>query len=306
MGASTRPTQQRRQVEVTLLSSLMALFFLQAEAAFSAPQKALPASPEQPASAFSGTLPVATAFSLVQPGDEAIELSARFTQDSKNYTDAIDWQIKNANGDALFEGTAALASMKLKPGAYEILGRYGNVEIDEAINLPPQTRLAVNFVLNAGGLRVLPRLPEAFGSNEASKTNVYALNGSSAGRLVAANVKPGQMLKLAAGTYRIETRYETGNVSAVTDVEVKPGLLRAVDIAHHAGMARLSLDHGQEAQWLVTENGGSVLPLPSGTETTAFLKPGNYMAEAHLGGKVLQQAFTITEGQVSTVVLNTP
>jgi hypothetical protein len=306
MGASTRPTQQRHQVEVTLLSSLMALFFLQAEAALAAPQKAYFTSQEQPASVLSGTLPVATAFSLVQPGEEAIELSARFTQDSKNCSDAVDWQIKNANGEALFEGTAAVASMKLKPGAYEVIGHYGNVDIDEAINLQPQTRLAVNFVLNAGGLRVLPRLPEAFAPNRASNANIYALNGSSAGRLVAPDVKPGQMLKLAAGTYRIETRYETGNVSAVTDVEVKAGLLRAVDIAHHAGMAKLSLDRRQEAQWLVMENGGSVLPLPSGKETTAYLKPGNYVAEAHLGGKVLQQAFTITEGQVSTVVLTTP
>ena len=306
MGASTRPTQQRRQVEVTLLSSLMALFFLQGDAALAAPQTALTSSTDRPASVFSGTFPVTTAFSLVQPGEEALELSARFTQDSKNYTDAIDWQIKNANGEALFEGTGAVASMKLKPGAYEVIGHYGNVEIDEAINLPPQTRLAVNFVLNAGGLRVLPRLPEALAPIGASNTNIYALNGSSAGRLVAPNVKPGQMLKLAAGTYRIETRYETGNVSAVTDVDVKPGVLRAVDITHHAGMAKLSLDRRQEAQWLVMENGGSVLALPSGTETTAFLKPGSYVAEAHFGTKVLQQAFTISEGKVSTVVLTTP
>lgn len=306
MGVSTRPKQRRHQVEATLLSSLMALFFLQATPALPAPQKAQ--SDAQPAahSEISSSLPAATAFSLVQPGDEEIELSARFTEKSKNYADSIDWKVKNASGEVLFEAAAPVVSFKLKPGAYEVLGRYGNVTIDEGISLPPTTRLAVNFVLNAGALRILPRLPEAFGPALQSTTKVYALNGAHPGRLVATDVKPGEMLKLAAGTYRIETRYAAGNVAAVTDVEVKPGLLRAVDVTHHAGLAQLSTNKRQDAQWLVMENSGAVLPLPAGTEITALLKPGAYVAEAHAGGKILQQAFTITEGNVSNVVLTAP
>ncbi len=306
MGVSTRPKQRRRQVEATLLSSLMALFFLQATPAHSAPQRAQPVPGPTAPTELSTTLPAATAFSLVQPGDEQIELSARFTEKSKNYADSVDWKVKNASGEVLFEATAPIVSFKLNPGAYEVLGRYGNVTIDEGISLPPTTRLAVNFILNAGALRILPRLPDGFGPSLESITKVYALNGTHPGRLVAPEVRPGELLKLAAGTYRIETRYAASNVAAVTDVEVKPGLLRAVDVAHHAGLARLSINKRQDAQWLVMENSGAVLPLPAGTEITALLKPGAYVAEAHTGGKVLQQAFTITEGIVSNVVLTAP
>ena len=300
MGVSTRPTQLRRQVEVTLLSGLMALFLV------GAAPKDQPDTVQPAPSDFSSTLPAATTFALVQDGDEAIELSARFTQNSKNYSDAVDWTIKSSSGEKLFQGSASVISMKLHPGAYEVIGHYGNIDIDEAVTLPPQTKLAVNFVLNAGGLRVLPRLPENFNSMTSSITKVYALGGAKAGRLVSSDAKPGEILKLSAGSYRIETRYDDSNVSAVTDIDVKPGLLRSLDIDHHAGLAKLSLNQPQDAQWLVMENGGPALALPSGTEVTAVLKPGNYVAEARTGGKVLQQAFIVTEGGVSEVVLTAP
>jgi hypothetical protein len=306
MGVSTRPTQQRHQAEASLRSILMALFILACPQAEAAPQQPTTAAAPQPPSEFSTTLPASTTFALVQPGQEKIELSARFTEKSRNYADSLDWKIKTPDGETLFEGSAPIVSVKLKPGAYEVIGHYGNVVIDEGLSLPSGTQLSVNFVLNAGALRVLPRLPQGLAATDSVNTKVYALNGDTAGRLVASDVRPGAMLKLAAGTYRIETRLPSGNVAAVTDITVKAGLLRAIDIAHHAGLAKLSLDRKQQAQWLVMESGGAVLPLPAGPEASALLKPGHYVAEARSGGKVMQKSFTITEGEMSAVILTAP
>jgi hypothetical protein len=58
--------------------------------------------------------------------------------------------------------------------------------------------------------------------------------------MVAVSTIPGEIVRLGAGSYRIESRFTPGNASEVAQIDVKPGLLSAVEIELPAGIARLA------------------------------------------------------------------
>ena len=45
---------------------------------------------------------------------------------------------------------------------------------------------------------------------------------------------------MAAGTYRLSSHFDNSNVDAITDIEIQAGVIRAVDIALHAGLVHLT------------------------------------------------------------------
>lgn len=248
--------------------------------------------------------PETTSISLAPVGSESVELTARFTQDSTNYAQGIDWKIKTVLGEVVHASTGEIADVKLHPGSYELLVSYGNVSIDETLNLPEQTKIAVNFVLNAGALRVLPRLKGVDGVTLPTTVQVFAINGRDNGKLVATSHQAGELIRLASGHYRIQTSFEGGNIAAMTDTEVKPGILRALDIDHHGGVVHLSASNGTTATtWAIHDDNGALVTPPSGAETELALKPGHYLAEATLGNRVLRKDIHVSEGQVADIAL---
>lgn len=300
MGDSTRPTHKRHQAKTAFAVSLVAFLFASAA---HATQPKNPSAPEAPAATLSEP-PETTSIAAVGPGDEGIELSGRFTQSSMNYAKGIDWEVKNSLGEVLYRGADEVAAVKLAPGAYELLATYGNVHIDEALTLPPQAHINVNFVLNAGALRVLPRLKGLEQPVPPSYTRVFAVNGRDNGKLVASSRQPGEILKLAAGTYRVETEFEGGNVASSTTIEVKAGIIRSIDIDHHAGLLHLTWPGTAPAEsWTVndTETGGTTT-LPA-TVSDLALKPGHYVLQADVGGKRLRKELNISEGETAALAL---
>ena len=302
MGDSTRPTHRHQQAAALQFARLLVPLIFAGSAA-AATQN--PAFDETPPTASLTSPPETTSIAAVAPGAEGLELSARFTQDSINYAQGIDWKIKNSLGETVYQNGGEQANVKLAPGAYEVIATYGNVNIDEAITLPEQAHIAVNFVLNAGALRVLPRLKGIDGFAVPSQTRIFALTGKDHNKLVATSAQPGEVIKLAAGSYRIETAFDGSNVTSTTNIDVKPGIIRSIDIDHHAGLLHLSLfTPTAGAIWSIHDDLGAALTPPPGAETALALKPGHYTAEAKIGDATLQQAFTVKDGQVQDVILS--
>jgi hypothetical protein len=300
MGDSTRPKLKYHQATAALAASLVVLFSVQspsnANVSSSETQSDAPALITQP--------PETTAISSVNEGDESLELSGRFTQNGNVYVEGIDWQVKTQSGEVIYHNIGAQVDLKVSPGSYEVIATYGSVKIDEAVNIPAQTKLSVNFVLNAGALRVLPRLNGITGEQISSAAKIFALNGPQNGKLITTSRLPGQLMKLAAGTYRIETRFADSNVVAVTDVEVKPGIMRSLDIDHHAGLAHFSVLHAAEnVEWTVKAEEGEAISLSNPADPMAVLKPGHYLAQAKIGTRILEQSFNIEDGKVEDVVV---
>ena len=304
MDASTRPPQYRRQAAGKILPRLAAVLVLMGGGAFASPGKVDETSATSTAPAPFNTQD-STAISSVEPGQEGLDLSARFSGDGTSLAKDVSWSIHNAAGATVFEDIASTASVKLQPGSYVINASYGTARVEEAVNLPEGINLGINLVLNAGGLRLLPRIEGTLPVEVGTISKVYASSGTDAGKLVATSRLPGEVLKLAAGDYRVESRFERGNAVAVTEVRVKPGIMSAINIDHHAALVHFGFakDSATPVIWDIRSDTGEALPEFSGLDADLVLKPGHYLAEARSGTSIDTINFTIEPGQNRDVIL---
>lgn len=245
------------------------------------------------------------AFSVVDPGKETISLVARLTAISTHIARDVAWQVRNEAGELLLDATSNEVESPLQPGTYVVEAQYGAVAVRETVRLTSGSSIAVNFVLNAGGLRVLPSLKGLSTADLKSKTLVYALGGIDKGKLVAHSDEAGELLKLPAGVYRVESRMGTGNTTAVTDVRIRPGKMSAIEVTHQAGLARLNFVGSPEAkvQWDIRPVDGSTLTTLNGLTHKLALKPGTYLAEARVNGEILSAKFKIIAGEERDILL---
>jgi hypothetical protein len=245
------------------------------------------------------------AIEIVAPGREGLELSARLTDDGGLIDLPIEWTIRDMGGTAIYSTFAPGADLSVPPGDYAVDIRYGNVRLSSTVTLLEANRLMVSFVLNAGGLRVLPRVKDMGLPNAPAISRVFALGGRQNGKLVAASQIPGEVLRLPEGDYRVESRFAAGNAAAVTDVHVKAGRMSAVDIDHKAGVARLSFVGSPQADvlWDVADDQGTPVATASGLAADVVLLPGTYTASARIGSETLSATFAISQGEARDILL---
>lgn len=245
------------------------------------------------------------AIEIVAPGREGLELTARLTGDGGLIELPIAWTIRGTDGLTVFSGASPSADIAVPPGDYAIDIRYGNVHLSSSVTVLEGNRLMVSYVLNAGGLRLLPRVKGMAAANAPAISRVYALSGRQGGKLVATSDIPGEILRLPEGDYRIESRFAAGNAAAVTDVRVKAGRMSAVDIDHKAGVARLSFVGSPQAdvEWNVADDNGKPVAAVAGLAADVVLKPGTYTASAKIGAETLSATFAIGQGEARDILL---
>ncbi len=238
---------------------------------------------------------------LTRPGNEALSFDARLSEDGGVIDWPISWQVKAFGGETLLSRSAKGASLAAEPGDYVVEASYGAVKVERKLTLLEGQRLAVTFVLNAGGLRILPKLKQLGLPDARPFTSVYR---SAGGTLVAITEEPGEILRLGAGSYRVESRFQPGNAQAMTEVTVKPGLLSAVELDMTAGIARLDATSAGERDiyWIITDAKGRNLPGIPGPTADVVLKPGRYVLRTRIDGKEKTSAFTIAPGRVSAII----
>ena len=289
MGASTRLTRHRHQASIACMLGLVAFSISSLHV-----RANVGSANQDVALKVAAHLPATIALSVVAAGEEKLELSGRLTQNAINYADSIDWILKSSDGQTLFAGASQILSLPLKPGIYDVIAHYGNVAFSENITLPADTSVSVNFDLNAGALRIAPHLTDEAATLQPATTRIYALDGVDVGQLVESSVTPGEIIKLAAGNYRVETRFPQGNVEASTNVEVKAGIMRAVDLAVHGSVVEFPvLSEGEN--WTLSNESGEKLALPPGVSEVA-LRPGAYFAETKLGNRIIAKSFVVQDG----------
>lgn len=241
---------------------------------------------------------------LTKPGQEGLFLNARLSEDGGLINLPISWQIKAFGGETLLTRDADFAELPAEPGDYIVEARYGMVQVERKVTLLEGQRLGVTFVLNAGGLRILPKLQQIGLPAARPFTSIYKASGIDGGTLVAITDEPGEILRVGAGAYRIESRFQPGNASAMTEVTVKPGLLSAVEIDMSAGIARLAAPGREDSEviWFITDAKGEALPGVPGPAADVVLKPGRYKLRTRIDGSEKSSAFTIEPGKVSAII----
>jgi hypothetical protein len=301
---STRPTHIRHQRLVRIAPALVAALFLStttAQATSQTPINARP-SPEEINLPASGEMSITT----VASGQEGLELSAIYTPDGVALVDNVNWKISDQDQALIYDKTASVVTLLLSPGEYHVEAVFGSAHHEEVVSVQPGTKIGMSFVMNAGVLRVLPRVKGVDQLGIASTSKIYALSGIERGKLVATSHRPGEVLNIAEGAYRIESQFAFGNAVAVTDVNVKAGYTSAVNIDHIAGLAKLNVvgNTEREVHWQIKDDKGNDLSALMAVAAEIVLKPGHYFAEAQLGDQNLKADFQIAAGQTSEVDLN--
>lgn len=293
---STRASVKRRRGWAILASALAALLLLGQARAASSPDQTDRTSSLSPIAGAAHEVRI----EFVKPGREGFQFSARLAEDGGPINRPIAWTVRKAGGETVFEGETPIADLAAGPGEYLVHIGYGTVRLAQAVTLLANQRLGVSFVLNVGAIRVLPRI-EALGSPPArSETRIFAASGPGVGQLIATSRQPGEIVRVGAGTYRVESRFEPGNTLAVAEVRVKPGLMSAVEIDHRAGLARLRLAGSREATWTLVPAEGEPL-LIAGSAVDAVLKPGRYTVRVSSGSRQWQGQFSIDVGEIRTI-----
>lgn len=300
MDASTRPPQKRHRSASALAATLVAILFAAMPSTqASTTEQAL--TPNQDTLLNTSSSANDIAITTVKSGNEGLELSARFTEQSQDTVKDVAWTIRDESGEKVFDGTTAIADATLPPGDYGITARYGTAQILQGVTVHEGTKLSISFVLNAGGLRILPRLIGLDSELLPSRSKIFALTGPLRGQLVTTSHTPGEILKMGAGNYRVESSFESGNAFAVTDVNVRSGIMSAVNIDLKAGLLKLSYPAANDGdvQWTIVDDAGETLPPITGALATVILKPGHYKAAVASAG--IENEFDIAAGQVLNI-----
>jgi hypothetical protein len=237
-------------------------------------------------------------------GSEGFELAARLREGGDLIAHPIQWRVyrlltaANGGGELVYQGEAPIADFQSQPAEYRIDLEYGFARFSRIIPLEARQRLSIVFNLDMGGLRVLSRLAAPPPARFQTTHRIYSLTGADRMRLVAENSIPGDLLRLPAGRYRIESELMPGNAVARSDVQVKPGMLSAVEIDHRAGIASLALEGSPPAPitWQILDHAGRVATRTESSRSDVVLAPGTYRVEVAFGAATLARTITVTAG----------
>lgn len=300
---STRAWKLRRHASAIRRSLLAAVLVLASALPISA-EATLPQN--SPAEADPSVITPAydAAILLVANGQEGFQLSARLSEDSEPLQQPIAWKIFDENGLMLFEVTSPAATVDLPPGSYKLQAAYGSALYQRTIALEQGQRQDLSLLLDAGAIRILAHVRGLLTDRPASNL-IYANSGPGKGRLVTISKVPGEIVPLAAGTYRVESRFEPGNAILVTDVTVRPGIMSSVDVSHNAGLMRFRYDGPQsdDVHWQVLNSSGQLLLQLQGGTTSAMLKPGDYRVEMQAAGHMAASRFLLSAGEEKSLQL---
>lgn len=246
-----------------------------------------------------------------RPGTERLELAARLHERGGHVVRPIHWTVRQAvagraaTGEPVYRGEAPKADLRLPPGEYSVEASYGFSYQAQELTIEPGQRVGLTLILNVGGIRPLTRVEEHdVPAGVAAVHSVYALSGRHTGRRLTDAAEQGEVLRVGAGSYRIESRLEPGNAVTETVVAVKPGILSSVEIAHLAGLVRVEVAATGKAEgWTVHHLDSGWAWQANGSGGDLVLAPGRYEASVRRNGKTVSVEFDVAAGQSLVVLL---
>jgi hypothetical protein len=125
--------------------------------------------------------------------------------------------------------------------------------------------------------------------------------------IVAQDVRPDEIVRLAADTYHVVSRYGVVNAQTRGDIEVRAGKLTEVTLYQRAAEVTLKLvgAPGGEAiadtKWSVLTPGGDIVTEGVGAFPSFVLAAGDYTVVARHAEKVYQRGFSVETGRDTEV-----
>jgi hypothetical protein len=245
----------------------------------------------------------------------AIKLIALLTDNGQQIDQGLVWRVfqnspdPNGKSKLVVENREASPSLKLAPGDYTINAAFGRANLTRRVSIKAGTPSTEHFVLNAGGLR----LSAAIGGKAAPPGTVtYSVFADDHDQYdnrapVMAGAKPGLIVRLNAGIYRIVSIYGDANARVESDVTVEAGKLTEASVVHTAGKASFKLVNraGGEAlpdtHWTIQTAEGETVKETVGALPSHLLLPGDYVAIAKSAGRIFSRSFSVKEGEMANV-----
>ncbi|WP_404403382.1 hypothetical protein [Pelagibacterium halotolerans] len=238
---------------------------------------------------------------------QPVTLSARISDDGPLIPDGLVWRVFDSRVDASGElamvakSEEATASFTLPPGEYVLHLAYGRAQASDTLFVEPGPNNHT-MTFEVGGLQLDAMISGDVDIPDALlRFDIYSTGPN--GRVeVAQNVAPGELVRLNAGIYTIESHF--GGVNAVirTEIRVEPGQITEATLYHHAAQVSLKLvsEEGGEAiadvEWTIKSQDGDTIFTDIGAFPATVLAEGDYLAFAKLGDNVYNREFEVTPG----------
>lgn len=238
---------------------------------------------------------------------QTVSLSATLAGDNRPVRSGIVWRIFEDRGMGaapvlVTKSTSPATTSTLAPGSYIVHVAYGLASASRRIvvgSAPVTERLAIE----AGALRLGGAIGEVPIPEDRMSFSIFQpLPNDSEGRLVAANVRAGEVVRLPVGTYHIVSTYGESNAIMRADLKVDRGKVTEATMNHRAATVTLKLVDGvgREAfagtAFSVLTPGGDVIREAIGAFPTVTLAEGEYVLIARHNGKVYTRDFKVESG----------
>jgi len=257
--------------------------------------------PNPPALAPAPTAPPAPA-----TGQVAVYVSAAFAGDGKPIRSGLTWRIFEDRGDAqpvvIQKSDAPAPSFSLTPGNYIIHVAYGYASASKRITVQSGS-LAERLTISAGALKLGGAVADSPIPPSRLAFSIYVPIGSnSEGRLVLANARAGDIIRLPEGVYHVVSTYGDSNAIMRADLRVEAGQVTEAVLNHRAATVTLKLvaTEGGEAfagtAFSVLTPGGDVIREAIGAFPSVTLAEGDYVLIARHEGQVYTREFKVENG----------
>ena len=251
------------------------------------------------------TAPVAGS---VQPGEGMLTLSALFSGANKPIQSGLVWRVLLDKGDGtpaqiVASSTLSNPGFALGPGSYVIHAAYGFASGTKRITLNAGATLTEKLSVNAGALKLAGSIADVPIPVTRLNFSIYVpLQGNSEGRLVVANAKAGDVIRLPEGSYHVVSTYGDSNAIQRSDIKVETGKLTEATLHHRAARVTLKLvaQNGGEAfagtAFSVLTPGGDVIREAIGAFPEMILAEGDYVLIARQEGQLFTREFKVETG----------
>ena len=201
-------------------------------------------------------------------------------------------------------------TVELKPGEYLINISYGRANLTKKIGVWPHNPVREDFVVNAGGLRLMATLAHApITAEHLLKFEIFSDTQDQFGnrQKLFGDLRPGLVIRLNSGIYHIVSTYGDANSVISADVVIEPGKITEAGIDHDAGKITLKLvqrsggEAAADTHWTIYNALGEVIKESAGAFPTHILAAGEYRVAAQHAERQFGGAFTVAPGDAKTV-----
>lgn len=245
-----------------------------------------------------GTLPI-----LPQAGE--LTLSAYFAETGAPIEEGLIWRVFELRDEEIrliARHEEARPQVSLPPANYMVHVSWGFASSARPVTMH-WGNVSERLLISAGGIQVRGVVGDAPISPADLSFSVFLPMGEDPeARLVVAEARGTDLIRLPEGEYHVVTRYGDANASSRTDLSVSAGEITVATLNHRAAKLTLKLvaAEGGEAfagtAFSVLTPGGDVVREAIGAFPQVVLAEGEYVVIARHEGRVFTREFRVESG----------